>query len=307
MSTAISIIITIYNRENYLEECLTSVLNQTFTNFEAIMIDDGSTDTSPDIAKKFAEKDKRFKYVPTSHIGFSAAKNLGLSKAVGDFIIFLDSDDSAYPYWLELLYNAAIKTQSDISTCYYDEYVEGKKPKLPEPPKEAFMKLALPIAEYSYLKMNLIYHRFCSCYIWNKLIKKNLYNNIQFKDQIALSDFSVIYKIFDKANKVVQIQIPLIHYRRHADSICGKCSKLGLEYFLLRANLLEESTKFVWENYAQSQAAVQCVLRSELYRMQQELTKEDFYKYIDRPFFRLVLSSKPIQYFYPEGMQQYAK
>lgn len=298
MKSLISIIVTIYNREKFLEECLVSIKNQTYTNFEVLMIDDGSTDESSNIAKAYEAADKRFKYLYTEHIGFPAAKNLGLNKASGDYIIFLDSDDSAYPCWLELLYKAAEDTGADISTCFYDEFMEKAKEKQKEPDRVWYQTHPIFLAEYSYLKMNLIYNRDCSSYLWNKLIKKELYNDIVFRDQIAMSDISEIYKIVDKANKVVQVQYPLVHYRRHQESMGAESVKQGLDYFKLRAEILKQSTSFVWKKYPQSRFAIQLMLHQELKRIKQILGEEKYLKEIDRPFFREVFKEKQKQYLF---------
>jgi len=208
MEELISVIVTFYNREDFLEECLQSIKNQTYKNFEVLMINDGSTDGSEVIAKKFQDEDSRFKLISSEHIGFPLAKNLGLANVSGNYIIFLDSDDSAYPCWLQLLYNVLIDTGADISTCYYDKYINKKAD---EPANNYFDTHTLFLEEFSFFKMNLIYLSSCSSFMWNKLIKKELYKDIVFKDQIALSDISVMYKIFDKADKVVQIKTPLVH------------------------------------------------------------------------------------------------
>lgn len=296
----ISIIVTIYNREKFLDECLTSIKNQTFTDFEVLMIDDGSTDNSSNIAKAYATIDKRFKYIPTEHIGFPAAKNLGLDKATGKYIIFLDSDDSAYPCWLELLYNAAEMTKADVSTCYYDEYLydETKDNKKPEPANSIYQEKGTFFAEYDYFKMNLIYNKLCSSYLWNKLVKKEIYDTIRFKDQIAMSDISEIYKIIDKANKVIQVQAPLVHYRRHKDSMGVESSKDKIEYFKVRAQILEESVKFVWDNYPQSRFVSQLMLSQELKTMVKTIGEENFKKYIDREFFKQVLTTRAPKYLF---------
>ena len=298
MEDLITVIVTVYNREKYLKQCLESVKNQTYTNFECIIVDDGSTDDSVAIAKTFTE-DSRFTLIAKEHVGFSAVKNIGLDNAKGAYIIFLDSDDWAYPEWLEFLYDAAVKTGSDISTCFYDEFVEGQQKSLAEPPHNYYLTHPYYITEYSFLKMNLIYHRFCSCYLWNKLVKKEIYDTIRFKDQMALSDISEIYKIVDKANKVVQIQTPLIHYRRHVESTGSECGKHGVEYAIFRADVLEESVKFVWEHYPQTKYAAQLMLLSEFNKLIKWIGEKAFYEQVDRPFFREIFKEKPIQYLFP--------
>ena len=287
----ISVIVTVYNREKYLKQCLDSLKNQTYTDFEAIIIDDGSTDSSPEIEKTYTE-DKRFNLILSEHIGFPAAKNLGLAKATGKYVIFLDSDDWAYPQWLEYLHKAIDMTGADISTCYYDEFIEGKAEPKAEPKPEDYAKAPFTIVEYKYLKMNLIYNRFCSSYLWNKLVKKELYDGIVFPDQPSITDISEIYKIFDKAQYVVQVPLNLIHYRRHAASMGGLAEDKDVDYFVFRAKVLEDSASFVWNNYPQSRFVTQLMLYSELKKTQELIGKLNYKKYIDRPFFQMALSTK---------------
>ena len=289
MNKLISVIVTIYNQEQFLKECLDSLLSQTYRNFEVLMIDDGSTDNSVSIAQTYTEKDNRFILIASQHIGFPAVKNLGLTKAKGDYIIFLDADDSAYPEWLEFLYRTVELAGADISTCYYDEYYDKKKA---EPPASFYITHQTYFAEYSFLKMNLIYNKLCSSYLWNKLIKKELYQDIVFKDQIALSDISEIYKIFHKAKKVIQIQLPLIHYRRHEQSMGKQTSSKGLDYYIFRVKVIEESAVFVWEHYPQSRHAVQLMLTTELQRIKKQVGDIDFKTYIYKPIFEKMLKSK---------------
>ena len=290
----ISVIVTIYNREKYLRECLDSLVNQTFEDFEVLMIDDGSTDNSKSIAQEYADKDQRFKLIASEHIGYPAAKNLGLDKAQGKYIIFLDSDDSAYPQWLGILYTTALNTDADIASCYYDEYYGDKKAR--EPDSDFYLSNPIQLTEATFLKMNLLYYRMCSSYNWNKLIKREVYEGIRFRDQVALSDISEGYKIFDKANKVVHIHFPLVHYRRHKESIGYESTARGLVHHIFRADVLEETGKFTWEHYPQSRYTVQCMLKNELERLRKQVTNEEFIKYIDRPFFKEVFSTQVAKY-----------
>ena len=106
----ISIVIPIYNAEKYLEECLNSIKNQTYKNFEVIMVNDGSKDESETICKRFLEYDARFRYFTKENGGVSSARNLGLDNVKGDFITFIDSDDWIAENHLELLINSIKKT-----------------------------------------------------------------------------------------------------------------------------------------------------------------------------------------------------
>ena len=117
----ISIIVTIYNSEKFLKEALDSILNQTYKDYEVIMVNDGSTDNSRAIALSYTS-DSRFILIDSLHIGFPQAKNLGLSNVHGDYIIFLDSDDIAHPQWLEFLIKPILEYNADISYCSYINY-----------------------------------------------------------------------------------------------------------------------------------------------------------------------------------------
>lgn len=103
MEVSVSIIVPIYNSEKYLEQCLNSVLRQTYTNYEVILIDDGSTDDSRRIYNRFIEFDNRFVSYYQKNQGVSAARNHGLDVAEGEIIIFLDSDDVLFPTFLEYI------------------------------------------------------------------------------------------------------------------------------------------------------------------------------------------------------------
>ena len=104
----ISIIIPIYNIERYLHRCLDSVLNQTFEEWQAILVDDGSTDKSGEIAEEYAAKDNRFVVTHKENGGLSDARNVGISKATGEYIMFVDGDDFIHPQAMEIIYALAI-------------------------------------------------------------------------------------------------------------------------------------------------------------------------------------------------------
>lgn len=110
----VSVIIPIYNVETYLEKCIDSIINQTLENIEIILVNDGSTDSSLSIAKKFSQKDKRIFLISQKNAGLSAARNIGLSLAKGEYIFFLDSDDWIEPDTLEILYMNISKSKSDF-------------------------------------------------------------------------------------------------------------------------------------------------------------------------------------------------
>ena len=113
----ISIIIPVYNVEKYLRECLNSILNQTFQDFEIICVDDGSTDKSLEILQEYKRKDDRFVILQQRHSGAGSARNNGIRLAAGKYIQFLDSDDYFEPTLLEEMFDHAEKFDADLTVC----------------------------------------------------------------------------------------------------------------------------------------------------------------------------------------------
>lgn len=131
MSLTVSVIVPVYNREKYIEACVQSVLEQSLQDFEILLVDDGSTDHSVEICQKLTQKDSRIKLYTTKHEGVSAARNLALDHACGEYLFFLDSDDAIHPLTLESLVNAAQTHQvaiaavngADVPDAQWDAYV----------------------------------------------------------------------------------------------------------------------------------------------------------------------------------------
>lgn len=122
----ISVIIPIYNVEEYLEKCVNSVLNQTYSDLEIILVDDGSTDNSGKICDELKNKDNRIIVIHQENQGLSAARNAGIAKALGEYIAFVDSDDYIMEDMYETLYKNLEKTDADISICKY-QYVKKQQ------------------------------------------------------------------------------------------------------------------------------------------------------------------------------------
>lgn len=120
-SIQISIVIPVYNTAHYLERCLESITNQTFTSFEVILVDDGSTDSSKEIYKEFEKSDKRFQSFYQSNLGPSAARNVGIEKSKGKFLSFIDADDYVAPNYLKDLYKASIDNKLNLVCSGYFE------------------------------------------------------------------------------------------------------------------------------------------------------------------------------------------
>ncbi len=211
----ISLIIPVYNVQEYIEKALQSVANQTFKDFEVIIVNDGSKDQSVEIAKKFINKYDNFKLINQENQGLSAARNTGLREAKGEYIAFIDSDDFIESNFLEELYNLAVDNDADISYCNYKIYY-------PKMNWSLYMPFASRSKVYSKQKAlkTLILDVTLHYYAWNKLYKRTLFtdNNIEFPDMF-FEDIATTPRLLYFANKCAVSSKGLYHYTRRKGSI----------------------------------------------------------------------------------------
>ena len=218
-TTAISIIVPIYNSEKYLRDCLLSIQNQTFDDFEVLLINDGSSDRSGSIAEEFAKADKRFKYFNFERGGVANTRNHGLETANGKYIGFVDSDDTVEKDYLYELYNAAEKTNSDISSCNYSIVRTYKN----RPDKFFPVRIGkLKDGVYSgrFYTDRVIKDWSVRSYLWNKLFRRELFfdHNIKFPS-MYFEDIATVARLTFHANTVAITDKPLYNYYIRANSI----------------------------------------------------------------------------------------
>ena len=219
----ISIIMPVYNIEKYLKECLDSILNQTFKDYEVICVDDGSKDNSLNILNEYAKKDSRFKIISQENAGAGAARNNGLKLAQGEYVQFLDADDYFEPTMLEEMYNKAQEFGADLVVCScrkvneFGEIIENSNPQWP-------IKLeAVPLNKPFNWKdfPEDILWMFCVI-PWNKLCKREMLvkNDIDFQNLSSSNDVAFGHKVKICAEKIVVFDRQLINYRyNHVESI----------------------------------------------------------------------------------------
>ena len=123
MNDKISIIVPVYNVEKYLDECIQSIINQTHKNIEIILINDGSTDNSLSILRKYEGIDKRIIVINQENKGLSASRNIGIKKSTGKYISLIDADDIIHPRMIELLYKEIKNNNCDISICMFQNFI----------------------------------------------------------------------------------------------------------------------------------------------------------------------------------------
>lgn len=252
----ISVIIPVYNTESYLSLCIQSVLDQTYTNFELFLIDDGSTDASGEICDQYAQKDSRIKVVHNTNQGVSHSRNLGLVLASGEYIAFCDADDQYKPNYLAELYDSAIQTNSDIIICNYSVYnLLGEK---------VICNRKSGLIEKGEVYQRIFIDNTIGGFVWNKLFKKDLLDNLSFDENMQIcEDTYFLCKALKKAKKLYFVGTSLYLYRLHQtntmNNILNMFDEYGnLKYATAYEKLIKE--KIVEEPYIQYIRVNECVM-----------------------------------------------
>ena len=210
----ISVVVPIYKVEKYICKCVDSILAQTYTNLEIILVDDGSPDNCPQICDEYAEKDRRVKVIHQQNGGLSAARNAGIAAANGEYIGFVDSDDYIHPEMYQRLLDAQIAANSDISICSC-EYVDEKGNIIPKDSPVVTEVLSNIDALRKLSGESWWYY----VTVWNKLYKKNLFNNIRFPTGKIHEDNFVAHELLYKSGHVATIKEKLYYYVQRDNSI----------------------------------------------------------------------------------------
>ncbi len=239
----VSVIIPVYNVEEYLRECLDSVINQTLKEIEIICVDDGSTDSSLEILKEYAKKDNRFTVMKQENLHAGVARNAGLAVAKGEYLSFLDSDDFFELNMLEEMSKKADEDESDITVCNADIYNDKEK-KYHQPDfmlKKRFSTLSCIYTDT--FKNNLF--NFTNPSLWNKIFRKKfiLDHQLLFQSIWNCNDIGFTFSALAYSKKISIVYKTLLHYRRNTTtSITSKRSKGGANiiraYKYVRNNLV---------------------------------------------------------------------
>ncbi len=245
MEIYISIIVPVYNVEKYLERCIESILEQTFKNFELVLINDGSTDNSGKICDEYANRDNRIRVIHKKNEGVSVARNIGIETAKGKYIMFVDSDDWLDIDMVEYLYNMINQSNYDISVCRYSLYKNGKVSNRIE--KEEHIEI--------YNNNDDIMREFVSKNKFlfspvNKLYKKSLFieNDIRFSNYIKYSEDALLnYHIFSNINKLIYSNMSKYNYNMHSNSTVTNINEKRLD--ILKA--MEEIYEIIKSKYPQ--------------------------------------------------------
>lgn len=201
----ITIVVPCYNVEDNIQKCISSIKNQSYKNFEAIFVDDGSKDNTKEKIQKYIEDDVRMIYAYKENGGPSSARNFGIEKASGEYICFVDSDDYIEKNYLQELYDNLIENNSDISLCYFNRVYDNK--------------VVLNKVDYGF--DNLI--KFPAA--WNKICKTSLFkdNDIRYPVGKVSEDLCAFTKLLMITENVSIVEKPLYQYIQSSQSISHAC------------------------------------------------------------------------------------
>lgn len=209
----VSIIIPVYNVEKYLERCILSVINQTYSNLEIILVNDGSTDNSAKLCDELAKKDVRIRVIHKENGGLSDARNVALDAIHGEWVSFIDSDDWVDEKYVDILLKSALKNNAQISVALYKNVKNSENPK-----KENYKEQIKVLNNKEGIK-NLLYQKYYTTSACCKIYAAKLWNDIRFPKGKLYEDVITIYEIFKKADKTVFVNRHIYFYFQRNGSI----------------------------------------------------------------------------------------
>lgn len=248
MAPLISVIIPVYNTKDFLPDCLNAVLKQTYTNLEIIVIDDGSNDGCAKICDTYAKKDTRIKLIHQKNAGLSAARNAGLKLATGEFVTFIDGDDTVTVDYVERLFSLVQKYQTKISICSFAEIYPDKTSNFGKNYSEKCFSTA------ECLRYMLNEQGFTTT-AWGKLYARTLWENLKFPDGKLHEDIGVIYRTILQCDKIAYTPEPNYYYYQRENSITNQ--KFSAEKLAL-ISLTDKMCDEVEQNFPELKNTVNC-------------------------------------------------
>lgn len=211
----VSVIVPVYNVKPYLDKCLKSILKQSYKNIEIILVDDGSTDGSEKLCDEYAHNYDNIKVVHKKNGGLSDARNIGLQHALGQYVMFVDSDDCVDGSIVEYLMNMIAKCDAEIGICDFVHLYTGK---------EAFVEQSQEVLEFNAENalIEMFYQKSFLMSVCGKIFKKQLWEAIRFPVGMLFEDVAIIYKVFERADKIVYGNAKLYGYMHRENSITTK-------------------------------------------------------------------------------------
>lgn len=250
----VSIIVPIYKVEPYLRRCLDSIVNQTYTKLEIILVDDGSPDGCPQICDEYAAKDKRIIVIHKENGGLSDARNAGLDICKGEYVSFVDSDDWVAEDFVNVLINVIKRENADIAIGNFEKVFNEKLYKNQSPNES---NCSIEIFDGKDAFRQLFGKNGVSFVVsWGKLYKKYMFEKKRFPIGLLHEDVYTTYKLLYNSSKVTFLDFPLYFYFQREDSIIGKIKQSSISalranverYYFIKESKNQDLKKLCFEN-----------------------------------------------------------
>lgn len=265
----ISIIVPVYNIQDYIEECIESIVNQTYSNLEIILVDDGSEDESLQICQKYAELDCRIIVLHKTNGGLSSARNYGIPYAKGDFLMFVDGDDTIDREMCDTLLKLLKEYDAQISIC--QSYKDKKR-------KNSQKKISQYTPETAIRQMLL--EKSFNVSAWGKLYASSLFESVCYPEGKLYEDLATTYKVFGLATNIVETSQGMYYYRSRQGSIMNSCFHEEKKDFLPISNELIEFLKKKYPSL-ESVAKVRCTRYCISFLREIAVSEEDYSDYAE--------------------------
>ena len=301
----ISVIMPVYNQEKYLEDCLESILHQSFEDIEVICVDDGSTDTSLSILNRYEKRDLRIKVLQQENQGAGVARNNGLVAAAGEYVIFLDSDDFFDSRLLERLYGEIRKSGSEIVVCRSDRYHQKTKKYIacPWTVRNSLLPEKMP---FSSTDIKKDFFKAFVWWPWDKLYRKAFVDRlgIQYQNLRTTNDLFFVAGAMLKAERISYIDDVLVHHRVGMESSLSVTREKSWDCFYKALLQLREFLKQEGLYTRFEQDYINYCLHFSLWNLETLHGYSYCLLYTalrDKWFGELGVSDKPVDYFYNKG------
>lgn len=270
----VSVIVPVYNVERYLDKCIKSIIGQSFIDFELLLIDDGSTDSSGDICEVYNTKDSRVRVFHKENGGLSDARNYGIDRAMGMFYTFIDSDDYIGSDYLKILVELVDKYEADISVIKSKNIYSDGTLEFGTPAND--VRVFNTTDALSHMCRNT----FFGISAWGKLYSKKLFEGIRYPKGKLYEDVLTTPYLFAKANRVVSCDAVQYYWLQRSESIMHR--KISMEDFVLFDNM-EKLINFIDQNYPDVHDAAICrFVNDSFWTIVQRLAcSENYYEQID--------------------------
>lgn len=223
----VSVIIPVYNDEKYLKQCVESVLTQTYTNLEIILVDDGSTDHTPEICEEYREKYDQIRVLHKKNGGVGSSRNAGLALATGEYILFIDNDDWLEKYHIEELYKLAKENNADIAAGNFNIFYEDTSTFSYWLNDDTYFKKVYSIKEWFSLQYRTDFYNMSVVFTvpWDKLYKRSLFKNIVYPEDAPVEDDLTTWKVYLLANKIAYENKAIYTHRKIKSSVTASVSE----------------------------------------------------------------------------------